>query len=201
MSLTRRMLKAMGIDEEKIDQIIEAHAESVDALKEKAEKYEADSKTLVTVQKELDDLKKGGGDWKEKYEKEHKDFTEFKNALTAKETKAAKEKAYRDFLKNDVGVHEKHIDLIVRGTNLDEVVLDGDKIKDAESRKEAAKKEFADYITHEYSQGVKVSSPPENTGKGSGMTKEQILAIRDTSTRHKTMLENAHLFPELNPKV
>ena len=33
MSLTRKMLKAMGIEEEKIDQIIEAHSETVDSLK------------------------------------------------------------------------------------------------------------------------------------------------------------------------
>ena len=37
MSLTRKMLKAMGIDEEKVDQIIETHAETVDALN--AERY------------------------------------------------------------------------------------------------------------------------------------------------------------------
>jgi hypothetical protein len=34
MALTRKMLKAMGIEEEKIEQIIEAHAETVDGLKE-----------------------------------------------------------------------------------------------------------------------------------------------------------------------
>lgn len=35
MALTRKMLKAMGIEDEKIDQIIEEHAESVNALKAK----------------------------------------------------------------------------------------------------------------------------------------------------------------------
>ena len=33
MSLTRRFLKAMGIEDEKVDQIIEAHSGTVDALK------------------------------------------------------------------------------------------------------------------------------------------------------------------------
>ena len=32
LTLTRRMLKAMGIEDEKIDQIIDEHAESVNAL-------------------------------------------------------------------------------------------------------------------------------------------------------------------------
>ena len=39
MSLTRKMLKAMGIEDEKIDQIIEAHTETVDALKEQRDGY------------------------------------------------------------------------------------------------------------------------------------------------------------------
>nr|DAG23749.1 MAG TPA: hypothetical protein [Caudoviricetes sp.] len=33
MALTRRSLKAMGIEDEKIDEIIAAHAETVDAYK------------------------------------------------------------------------------------------------------------------------------------------------------------------------
>ena len=39
MALTRKMLKAMGIEEDKIDQIIEAHSETVDALKDEREKF------------------------------------------------------------------------------------------------------------------------------------------------------------------
>ena len=39
-SLTRKMLKAMGIEDEKIDQIIEAHSETVDALKERSADFE-----------------------------------------------------------------------------------------------------------------------------------------------------------------
>ena len=33
MALTRKMLKAMGIEDEKIEQIIEEHVESIDGLK------------------------------------------------------------------------------------------------------------------------------------------------------------------------
>ncbi|MEE8717538.1 MAG: hypothetical protein SOI24_10925 [Coriobacteriales bacterium] len=35
MALTRKMLRAMGIEDEKADEIIEAHAETVDALKQR----------------------------------------------------------------------------------------------------------------------------------------------------------------------
>ena len=33
MALTRKMLRAMGVEDDKADQIIDAHAETVDALK------------------------------------------------------------------------------------------------------------------------------------------------------------------------
>ena len=39
MALTRRMLKAMGIEDEKIDQIIEEHAESVNALTTQSDEF------------------------------------------------------------------------------------------------------------------------------------------------------------------
>ena len=53
MSLTRKMLKAMGIEEEKIDQIIEAHTESIDALKEQRDQYKVDAEKLPALQKKI----------------------------------------------------------------------------------------------------------------------------------------------------
>ena len=57
MSLTRKMLKAMGIEDEKIDTIIEAHTETVDALKKERDGYKESADKLADVQKELDGLK------------------------------------------------------------------------------------------------------------------------------------------------
>jgi hypothetical protein len=57
MSLTRKMLRAMGIEDEKIDEIITAHTETVDALKEQRDQYKADAEKLPNVQKELQGLK------------------------------------------------------------------------------------------------------------------------------------------------
>ena len=43
MALTRKMLKAMGIEDEKIDQIIEAHTETTDALKQQRDEAKAEA--------------------------------------------------------------------------------------------------------------------------------------------------------------
>lgn len=152
----------MGIEEEKIDQIIEAHMETVDGLKEDVNKYKGDAEKLPHVQKELDDLKAAGdGGYKEKYEKEHKAFEDFKTAQTEKETKQAKEKAYTDFLKT-VGVSEKRIPAILKVTDLNSVELDGDKVKDADKLTESVKTEWADFIESSSTSGANTQTPPAN---------------------------------------
>ena len=39
MALTRKLLKGMGLTEEQVDTIIEAHSETVEGLKKQAETY------------------------------------------------------------------------------------------------------------------------------------------------------------------
>ncbi len=174
MALTRKMLKAMGIDEEKIDQIIEAHTETVEGLKDEAKSYKADAEKLVGVQKELDELKKDGGDWQSKYEKEHSDFEAYKSDITAKETKAAKAEAYRALLK-DAGISEKRVDAIVKITDIDGIELTNDgKIKDAEERTKGIKEDYAEFIVTTEKKGADTAKPPANGGNGEIKTKEEI---------------------------
>ena len=57
MALTRKMLKAMGIEEEKIDQIIEAHTETVDALKADRDKLKRTLKSSPKSKRNWTNLK------------------------------------------------------------------------------------------------------------------------------------------------
>lgn len=194
MSLTRKMLKAMGIEEEKIEQIIEAHTETVDGFKDKLNDYKDKAEKYDGVKKELDDLKDGDNDWQKKYEKEHSDFEAYKNDITAKETKRTKEHAVREFLKS-AGVSEKRLDAVLKVTNLDDFELDKDgKIKDADKHTETVKTEWADFIETTSTLGANTANPPANNGKGTGKTKEEILAIKDGATRRQEMQNNPHLF-------
>ena len=43
MALTRKFLSALGIEEDKVDEIIKAHTETVDALKEQRDELKADA--------------------------------------------------------------------------------------------------------------------------------------------------------------
>lgn len=192
---TRKMLKALGIEEEKIDQIMEAHVEVVDALKADRDTYKEDAQKLSAVQKELDELKAKGEDgYKEKYEKEHKAFEDFKTEQAAKETKAAKSKAYRELLR-EAGVSDKRFEGIIKLTDLDGIELDTDgKIKDADKHAETIKTEWADFIVSTSTRGAQTATPPTNNGGKTTMTRAEIMAIKDDDERQAKIAENLHLF-------
>lgn len=202
MSLTRKALIAMGIEAEKIDQIIEMHTETVDAIKrerddakEEAKKFKDDSEKLTSVERELNDLKAKETQpdkFKEKYDTLKQEYDTYKNEITAKETKAAKSKAYRDMLK-EIGVSEKRLDSVMKVADLNSFELDENgAIKDVDELKTSAQNEWSDFIVSTGVTGAKTPTPPTNTG--GKMTKEDILKIKDTSERQAAIANNLDLF-------
>lgn len=178
MALTRKLLSALGIEAEKIDQIIDAHTATVDGLKDELAKVKAEADKLPAVQKELDDLKaaaeKDGKDpYKVKYEAIKEDFENYKKEVTAKETKASKSSAYRDLLK-EAGVSEKRIDAVLKVSDVESIELEKDgKIKGADKLLESIKTEWADFITNEGTKGVNTPNPPASNG-GDLKTRDEI---------------------------
>lgn len=181
MAFTRKMLKAMGIEEEKIDEIIEAHREVTDALKEDRDKYKADAEKYADTKKALDDLKEqvsGTDSYKEKYEKEHKDFEDFKKGIAEEKLSAQKATAFKGLLK-EAKVSDDWIDDIVKFTSLDDISLDDDgKIVDADKRLDGIKAKYAKYIVTESQRGANTENPPTNTG-GNKMSKAEIFKKDD----------------------
>lgn len=197
MAFTRKMLKAMGIEDEKIDQIIDAHSETVDALKADRDAYKEDAAKLAAVQKELDELKAKGDDgYKAKYEAEKAAHDALKADIAAKETKKAKTDAYRELLKG-ANIDEKRIATILRAEapTIDKIELDADgKIKNAEQYTESIKSDWADFIVTQSAKGANTATPPANGGAASTKTKEDILKIKDAGERQKAIAENPTLF-------
>lgn len=205
MALTRKMLSAMGIDEDKQDEIINAHVEVVNALKEERDSLKVDAKKADKLQKQIDDLNesmKNGerSPYKVKYEAKvdeyndlKKEFDDYKADVSAKELESKKSNAYKELLKES-GVSGKRIDSVLRVTDLSKIELDNDgKIKDPDGLKKNIKDEWSDFIVTESKQGANVSNPPANTGGGK-KSKEEIMSIKDTAARQQAMLENKELF-------
>lgn len=166
MSITRKMLKGMGLTEDQQDTILEAHTETVNEIKAERDRLKADAEKLPGVQKQLDELKAAGdGGYKEKFEKERKAFEDYKADITAKETKAAKEKAVRAYFesKNITGAN---LDLAMRGcgTEMAALEMDGEKIKDTKSLDALLTGTYKGLISTTLTKGANPANPPANTG-------------------------------------
>ena len=195
MALSRKLLKGMGLTDEQVDTIIEAHTDTVDGLKADVSKYKTDAEKLSEVQKELDELKAKGDDgWKEKHDKLKEEFDKYKTDVQAKETKAAKEAAYRAILK-DANLSEKGIEKAVKYADWDKIELGEDgKLKGANDHIKAVREEWAEYVTTTTTTGAKTSTPPANNGGKTGKTKEEIMAIRDPAVRQAEIAKNPEAF-------
>lgn len=203
MALTRKMLTALGIEPEKIDQIIEGHSESVSGLRDELdkakadiEKYKSEASKVAELQKELDTAKKDADtakDSRDKYDKLKTEFDNYKAEQEKKEADAVKKKAFSDLLK-DMKVSEKGQEMIFKWQGVDGVEVDeSGKITNAKDLRKAVKEDWADYITTEETEGADTSNPPANEG-GPKMTRNEIMAIKDRTERLKAIEDNPEVF-------
>ena len=184
MALTRKLLKGMGLTDEQVDTIIEAHTDTVDGLKADVSKYKSDAEKLSGIQKQLDDLKAAGdGGYKEKYDK---------SGIAAKESKAAKEKAVRAYFesKNITGAN---LDLAMRGCGEEMTALemDGEKIKDTKSLDALIDGTYKGLVSKP---SVRVDMGARLNNDGKAMTKDEIMQITDRAERRAAIAANMDLF-------
>ena len=186
MALTREFLKGMALTEEQISAIIGEHVNTTDAMKKQIEEYKADAEKLPIVQKELSELKKTGGSWEAKYNKEHEEFEQYKKDVTAKEELSKVQAAYSSLLKeNNIG--DKYINSILRVTDFSQMKLDKDgNLKDADQLSESIKADYTGFIVSTETHGAGAETPPGDTNS---MTKE---AFEKLSLSEQMAYANEH---------
>ena len=183
MALTRKMLKAMELDDDKISQIIDAHQATIDEIaserdkyKADAEKYKADAGKLAEIEKELVKAQakaEEGEKTSEKLKALQDEFNTYKADVDAKTTQAKKEKAYRSLLV-EAGISDKRFDSIIKVTDLSSIELDDDgNVKDSKDIVNNIKSEWADFIVTAGKQGAKTPTPPAND-PGKTFTRDDI---------------------------
>ena len=195
MALTRKLLKGMGLTDEQVDTIIEAHTDTVEGLKSDINRYKADAEKLTNVQKELDDLKAKGDDgWKDKHDKVKKDFEDYKNGVDAEKSKAAKDKAARAYYesKNIIG---KSLEIAMRASaaEVDALELDGEKIKDTSVLDRLVAGDLAGLVGSTTTRGANTTNPP-GSGGATTMSKTDIMNIKDPVERQTAIAKNINLF-------
>lgn len=188
MALTRKMLKAMGIEDEKIDQIVEAHTETVEALKNERDELKQKAGDFEAVQKELNELKKSaqsGEDWKGKFEK-------LQEEVESKDRQTAVTLAYKKMLQ-EIGIPDKLADSIIKGADLSKIKLDKDGgIEGAKELTEKTKTEWADYIPVKGEKKEAPANPPHH--EPAKMSKEDILKMSDSGDQIKAIAANIESF-------
>ena len=151
---------------------------------------------LKTEKQTAEDSATTAEKWKTKYQALKDDFEAYKGEQTKKETRSAKEKAYRELLKQ-AGVSEKRLDAVLRVSDVDSVELD-DKgaVKDADKLTESIKGEWSDFIETTTTKGADTARPPASPG-AAAMTKADIYKKDDhgryvlsASERQKALMEN-----------
>lgn len=160
--LQRKALSAMGIEPDKIDQIIEMHAETVNGLKDEIAKYKADAESLQTVTKERDE-------WKKKHED-----------VLAKQPDAAKVQAEYDAYKKDVetkaanakksealwakllaeGANPDAKELLLHSANFEAVTLNENGEADVSKAVDPIKTTYAKYFGVVAETGAPKKTPP-----------------------------------------
>lgn len=195
MALTRKLLKGMGLTDEQVETIIEAHTESTDGLKSQLTQYKTDAEKLPGVQKELDDLKAAGGGYKEKYEAEKTAHEEYKQKIAAEKAEE-RDKADIYAMAREAGVERESF------LNMIQKIFDRSKIQRSEdgavsNRAElvnAIRAENPDCIATTSTIGTPPVNPPSGGKSNKSMTRDEIMSIKDTSERQRAIAENLDLF-------
>lgn len=169
MALTRKMLAAMGIEADKIDEIIHEHSDTVSALKEQIDSLKGDAAKLPDVQKKLDEAEQKIKDadsaaWEQKYTTLKSEYDGYKADVETKAEKLKKEAAYKKLLA-DAGISEKRIAAVMKVSDLNVIKFNEDgSVQDADKISENVKKEWADFIETKREKGADVANPPANNG-------------------------------------
>lgn len=191
--MTRSMLKAMGIEDEKSDQIIEAHTETVDALKKQRDEALEKAEKLPDLEKQIGELKAAQptDDWEGKYSELLKEFEGYKTQMANEQAEREKAQLYRAMLR-EAGIDEKRIDPIMKVTDLAKISVSDGAISDAETVMKAITDEWGGFIAQTSVQGASVEEPPSNVG--TKMTRDEIMGIKDTRERQQAIAENLDQF-------
>lgn len=193
MSLSRSMLKGMGLTDEQVDAIIEEHAAAKDNLKVKIKSLEEqlkDSEEIRNKYNDLaDDVKKNN--WKDKFDNLSKEFKEYKEEIENSKIQETKKEAYKNLLIKN-GISEKQLSAILEVTKYDDIEIDenGD-LKDSKELEEKIKDKWGGFIVKTHVEGLNTENPPTNLG---GASKEEILNIKDPVERQEQIAKNLELF-------
>ena len=178
MALTRKFLKALGIEDDKIDEIVAAHGETVTALKAEIDEAKQGASGLDAVTKErdrykadLEALQKTSGD----AAKVQAEYDAYK-AQVKKDKTAAQKGAALDAVLKKAGVErESFRTQLGKGWDMDTIELEDGKVKNKAELISRIKADYPDFIGKASTEGTPPAAPP--AGGGKTYTREQLKGL------------------------
>ena len=194
MALTRKFLKALGLTDEQVESIVDAHAETVDALKVERDTAKAEAEKSADLQKRLNEA--------EKKLNEMPDAKRIQDAFDAYKAEVETDKLNRakgsalDGILTEIGIkRDSFRNAVKKAYDLTKLELDKDgAIKGKEGVIDAIKNEYSDFIGEVSKEGLSGGNPP--SGNSAGMSKDKIMQIKDATARQKAIAENIELFKQ-----
>lgn len=178
MALTRKLLAGMGIENAHIEAIIEAHAETVDALKAERDRFKEQAGEVPNLQAQLEEAKAGDARLTElqaKYdeqaqrlkdaEKATKDarseFDAYKADVEQRETARATAKAYRKQVLEAAGISSKYLDDVMGVSKLDAIRIDGEgNVENVSELIDGVKEKFKAFVARKRTDAGTPETPP-----------------------------------------
>ena len=197
MGVTKKFLQSIEIPDNKIEPILEEHANAIAGLTADRDKYKEQAERLAGVEKELVKAQTKVEDYEalqESLKKIRTEFNDYKADVEAKNTRTMKEKAYSKLL-SEAGVPEKRHEKIIKVTDLSDLEIDENgSAKDKKKHIDSIKAEWADFVITQTEKGADVANPPTNTG---GSTFEK-MSLADKMAFANANPDNAEVKAYLN---
>ena len=178
MALGRQLLTALGIEESKHQAIIDAHMETVEALKAERDSFKADAEKLPKVQEELKKAQAAAKDSGE-YDKLKKEFDDYKVGVANKEALAAKKAALEKLCKDKTGafLSEAGVAKALKYSDYSKIELDEKgEIVGAKDLAKSLREEWKEHAQTVEKRGVDTPTPPAGAD-GSGGAYSDIRAM------------------------
>lgn len=197
MAITRKLLRSLNLTDEVAESIIEAHAETVDALKTRIAELEQQASGYTDLVAERDQLQQRVTDLEGRStdaDQVRAEFDAYKAEVEAARTRDSKRTALDALLRDKVGIQRPQArELILRATNLDDIALDeAGNIADADAVVQAHKEQYSDFVTSTRQVGTSTMTPPPSSG--GAMTKAEIAAMTDRQARYEAIARNLDQF-------
>lgn len=164
MALTRKMLKALGLSEETIETIVDAHVETVTALTRERDELKTQAEAAQAIAKERDDLR-AQADKAGDAAKVQAEFDAYRQQVEGEKTTATKTAAVRKALKAAGVARDEFAELLLGKVDMTSVELDGDSVRDPDSLVNPLRSSYAGCFGTVEDKGTDKTDPPSGGSK------------------------------------